>query len=181
MKRFFALLTALCLLMAPACAESLQTEEGSACGVTIWRNHQETRTELQEIVLDYPTFTCDDAAFEQFLTESVTEPIQQMAAVEEGIVRGGYYASLDFEGVLSLEASVHRLPEGAAETDVELFYAIIDLKASVFSSWISCLPSRPPLWMKPSATRFMSRRFRWSCCWTALRTAALCPCRIPTT
>ena len=132
MKRFLALLTALCLLAASVCAENVQTEDGSASGVTVWRNHQEIKNDKQEIVLAYPTFTCGDAAFEQFLTENVTDPICEMANVEEGTARGGYYASLDFDGVLSLEASAHLLPAGAQETEVELFYVLIDLNGRRF-------------------------------------------------
>ena len=108
MKRFLALVMALCLLFPAALAENVQSgttaeREGNACGVTIWRNHQETETDLQQIVLDYPTFECDDAAFQQLLNEQVSEPIRELGMLEAGAVRGGFYASLDFEGVLSVE------------------------------------------------------------------------------
>lgn len=138
MKRLLALMMALCLLFSAAMAdETVQPEttaeqEASACGVTIWRNHQETDTDLQQIVMDYPTFECDDEAFAQFLAESITDPIREMGMLDAGTVRGGYYASLDFDGVLSIEASVHRLPQGAETTEVELFYAIVDLNGKRF-------------------------------------------------
>ena len=132
MKRFLALLTVLSLLFSAALAQNVQpegnmVEEGSACGVTIWRNHQEIKTDSLQTVLDYPSFECGDAAFAQLLEESITAPILEMAMLEDGQVRGGFYASLDFEGVLSVEASVHKLPEDEKETQVELFYAVVDL------------------------------------------------------
>lgn len=53
MKRFLALLMALCLLLSTACAqeasETTAEREAVSCGVTIWRNHQETDTDLQQI------------------------------------------------------------------------------------------------------------------------------------
>lgn len=135
MKRILALLTALCLLFSAAAAENDQSEttaDGSACGVTIWRNHLETETGLKQMVLDYPTFECDDETFAQFLTENITEPIRAMSMLDAGAVRGGYYASLDFDGVLSIEASVHKLPQDAVAAEVELFYAIVDLNGKRF-------------------------------------------------
>lgn len=130
MKRILALMTALCLLCSAALAQNevpAAVVDGTACGVTIWRNHQEMDTDQQKMVQDYPVFECADKQFEQFLTENITEPVREMCMLEAGQARGGYYASLDFDGVLSVEASAHKLPEGAQETEVELFYAIVDL------------------------------------------------------
>ena len=119
MKRFLALMLALCTLCHAAVLaeeplpETAVTREGEACGVTILRNHRETDTATQRTALDYPTFECSDEAFAQFLTQNITEPICRMGQMDAGQARGGYCASLDFEGVLSVEASVSRLPEGA--------------------------------------------------------------------
>ncbi|MBR5546327.1 MAG: hypothetical protein IKU70_05040 [Clostridia bacterium] len=140
MKRFLALLLAACLLCSSASLaqnaqpENATVQEGNACGVTIWRNHLEIDTDEQEIVLDYPVFECDDGQFASFLTENITEPIRAMGLLPAGQARGGYYASLEFDGVLSVEASVHKLPEDAQDTEVELFYAIVDLNGKRFLS-----------------------------------------------
>lgn len=138
MKRILALIMALCLLCGSAAvaqetqSETTASREASACGVTIWRNHQETNTDLQQIVLDYPTFECDDAAFAQILTEGITHPIRELGMAEDGVVSGGFYASLDFEGVLSIEASVHKLAQNAEQAETELFYAFVDLNGKRF-------------------------------------------------
>lgn len=126
MKRILALLTALCLFGCAA-AEPAAVKEHSTGTLTIWRNHLEQETDTLHVALDYPTFECSDEAFEQFLTESISEPIASLVQADEGMVRGGYYASLDFEGILSVEASVHHQSSAEEAAEVELFYAIIDL------------------------------------------------------
>lgn len=143
MKRFWALMTALILALTPSFAlEAAQpqvTEEARSNGVTVYRNHLETTTEKQQIALDYPSFECDDPAFAEYLRMAITSPIQSLAsfgqmadasAYADGkldSIRGGYCVSLDFDGIMSVEASVRNQPAGAASENVSFFYSIVDL------------------------------------------------------
>lgn len=126
MKRFWALMLVLVLMLSAALAEVTVTEETAKAGGRLMRAH--LTEDGREIAVDYPVFDCDDPALESFLTEKVTEPIRQLGT--EGApfsVRGGYTATLEFEGLLSIEASARiRVTEDAAET-LSLFYAIADL------------------------------------------------------
>lgn len=75
MKRYVALLLALMMVLGTA---SAQEAEMTAQGVTVVRNHVEETVGHQQIVVDYPTFSCEDAQLELFLTDQITAPIQAL-------------------------------------------------------------------------------------------------------
>ena len=72
--------------------------------------------------MDYPTFSCDDPQLELYLTDQITAPIQALqrrgqmaqddAYADGGLdeIRGGYNVSLDFPGLLSVEARCAIVP-----------------------------------------------------------------------
>ena len=131
MKRWISLLMAL-LLSLSAIAAGEGTLDVTADGVTVLRNHRESETESLLEVVDYPTFACDDSRLQAFLEEEITQPIQELCAVEDGVegqatVRGGYYASMDFEGLLSVEATIRYQAPGSDETEYRFFSCIADL------------------------------------------------------
>ena len=77
MKRLIALVMALVMLASAAAADVTTTEELSGGAVVVLRNHEETETEYQQIVVDYPTFVCSDAELETFLKETITDAITE--------------------------------------------------------------------------------------------------------
>lgn len=128
MKRVLALLVALVCLLSCAVAEPSLTHENAAGGVTVLRAHEEQQNGDHEIVMDYPVFESDDPALEAFLRESITEPIQALyASGGGGRIRGGYYASLDFAGLISVEASVAYQAAGEDAEEIRLFYCLADI------------------------------------------------------
>lgn len=139
MKRFLALLMALVCLLSGAAAEPSLTEEAVAGAVTILRAHEEQVTEDQEIAVDYPVFESADPDVDAFLREAITQPIQALyasgrlapesayAGGARDRIRGGYYASVDFAGLISVEASAARQPAGAKNEEVTLFYCVADI------------------------------------------------------
>ena len=136
MKRYVALLLALMMVLGTA---SAQEAEMTAQGVTVVRNHVEETVGHQQIVVDYPTFSCEDAQLELFLTDQITAPIQALqhrgqmaedAAYADGgmdEIRGGYNVSLDFPGLLSVEATVRNRAVNAQTATTEFFYLLVDL------------------------------------------------------
>ena len=80
MKRFVAFLLAAMMTLGVACA---QEAEMTAQGVTVMRNHVEETVDRQQIVVDYPTFSCEDAQLELYLTDHITAPIQAMQRREQ--------------------------------------------------------------------------------------------------
>ena len=50
----------------------------TAQGVTVVRNHVEETVGHQQIVVDYPTFSCEDPRLELYLTDRITAPIQAL-------------------------------------------------------------------------------------------------------
>lgn len=132
MKRFFAMiLSALLTLSAlPALGEGQADVSGS--GITVWRNHREGQSAEQLIVVDYPNFTCEDSQLQAFLEEHITKEIQALCVVsnqQEGqtTIRGGFNASLDITGILSVEATIRVKPAGSDQTQYRLFYRLVDL------------------------------------------------------
>lgn len=144
MKRLLAAaLAAFMLVSAPSVAEeggSSATVDKSAYGVIIMKNREERSTSKQTIAIDYPTFECDDAELQKFLNDSVTLPIlalrklgqmSEEAAYSDGatdMITGAYYASMDFDSILSVEATVGNRAAGADASETSLFYRMIDLK-----------------------------------------------------
>ena len=91
MKRFAALLLALVMALGTA---SAQEAEMTAQGVTVVRNHVEETVGHQQIVVDYPTFSCEDPRLELYLTDRITAPIQALQrrgqmAQDEAYADGG--------------------------------------------------------------------------------------------
>lgn len=132
MKRWMALAAAVLLALSVTAVLAEGTVDVTGDGVTVLRNHRENETESLLEVVDYPTFACDDSQLQAFLEEEITQPIQALCAVEEGLsgqatIRGGYYASMDFEGLLSVEATIRYQAPGSDETEYRFFYCIADL------------------------------------------------------
>ena len=140
MKRTLALWLALCLLLiVPSALAAESVPELSRNGVSVFRSHQEENRSRQQMAVDYPTFECTDPALAQYLKEEITDPIltlfrqEQMAddsAYTGGAldtIRGGYTASMDFDGILSVEATVTLSAAGAAQEETLFFWRIIDL------------------------------------------------------
>lgn len=132
MKRWIALAMALLLALSAPAAMAEGTVDVTGDGITVLRNHRETKTDSLLEVVDYPTFVCDDSQLQAFLEEEITQPIQELCLVEEDVegqatVRGGYYASLDFEGLLSVEATIRYQAPDSDETEYRFFSCIADL------------------------------------------------------
>lgn len=141
MKRTLALWLALCLLLIVPVRTGRQESvpELSRNGVSVFRSHQEENRSRQQLAVDYPTFECTDPALAQYLKEEITDPIltlfrqEQMAddsAYTGGAldtIRGGYTASMDFDGILSVEATVTLSAAGTAQEETLFFWRIIDL------------------------------------------------------
>ena len=140
MKRFCALLLALCLLGAclPVLAEET-TVDLEKDGITVHRHHEVTKTKNQRYAVDYPTFTCDDAKLEEFLTQAVSQPIRQRCTMEESedtsgyesgqmdTISSGYTVSMDFPGLLSAEASFRYQAAGSNVVQTDFFWALVSL------------------------------------------------------
>ncbi|MDD3337009.1 MAG: hypothetical protein PHI98_16125 [Eubacteriales bacterium] len=141
MKRIFALVLAL-LLSIPlygVLAEKTETEEMSYDGVAVIRNHEVTETETLKLAVDYPSFVVDSQTLQDFLNQEISEPIlalrhmEPMAAAEAytqgqtDVIRGGYYASMEIEGLLSVEATVSNRAAGSEIVDTSFFWRIVDL------------------------------------------------------
>lgn len=141
MKRFCALLLALCLLMTglPALAAE-ETVELEKDGVTVTRCHEVTKTKNQRFAIDYPTFACEDAALETFLNQTVADPIRQRCAMAESedtsgyesglmdTISSGYTVSMDFPGILSAEASFRYQAAGSNVVQTDFFWAAVSLE-----------------------------------------------------
>lgn len=143
MKRFGALLMALCVLLGST-AFAQATEDMTVHGVTVVRNHMEQQTDTQKIVVDYPTFETDDAELKAALAAQITRPILDMRALGRmaqddayvdgklDSVRGGYTLSVAFDKVLSVEATMRNRAADAQEAEYSFFHAIVDLESGRF-------------------------------------------------
>ncbi|NCB05965.1 MAG: hypothetical protein EOM69_10665, partial [Clostridia bacterium] len=140
MKRIFALCLALCLLLPLlAFAEPEITTEISDGGLTVERYHQQSETQYQTLSDDYPVFVSDDEELAAFLTQNITQSILSLRRVgklaqdsvyaggEKDYIRCGFFASLDFPGLLSVEATVTNRPAGSDVEDTVYLYRLIDL------------------------------------------------------
>ena len=140
MKRLLALATALCILWASAAAEAPAGErsvELTGDGLTVYRVSATGEDDALQYKLDYPAFESDDASLAEYLTGAVTEPLLALrrAAPMAGAAAGAkdytrmmFYASLDFPGILSLEATVLNRSADKAVNEMLFFYRIIDLQ-----------------------------------------------------
>ena len=144
MKRVLALLMALCLLGSSAMAESLpeptQTLKLEKNGLQVFQNEIATETGTLVIQMDYPTFTGEDTALTDYLDQTITQPLLKLArtdltstasgAYDDGAkdnVRMGFAASMDFAGILSVEASVSNRSADRTVNEMLFFYRMIDL------------------------------------------------------
>jgi hypothetical protein len=141
MKRFWALLTVLCILWASAAAVALggeRTVELTGESFTLYRVQEEGETDALQYKLDYPAFDSEDPSLVEYLTGAVAAPLlalrrtPPMAGAAEGVkdyTRMMFYASLDFPGILSLEATVLNRSADMTVNEMLFFYRIIDLNA----------------------------------------------------
>lgn len=144
MKRVLALLMALCLLGSSAMAESLpeptQTLKLEKNGLQVFQNEIATETGTLVIQMDYPTFTGEDTALTDYLDQTITQLLLKLArtdltstassAYDDGAkdnVRMGFAASMDFAGILSVEASVSNRSADRTVNEMLFFYRMIDL------------------------------------------------------
>jgi hypothetical protein len=140
MKRFLALATALCILWASAVAEAPagdRSVEVTGDGLTIYRVSATGEDDTLQYKLDYPAFESEDASLAEYLTGAVTEPLLALrraapmagsAAGAKDYTRMMFYASLDFPGILSLEATVLNRSADKTVNEMLFFYRIIDLQ-----------------------------------------------------
>ncbi len=144
MKRAMAALTVFCLLLA-ACAvaepvtESKEDLRGN--GIVITRHKEISENEKQKQAIDYPSFAAEDETLQSYLDQTITQPflglrkLGQMAedsAYAEGnkdFIRSGYFASLDFPSLLSVEMTVSNRAAGAKTQETLFMYRIVDLAA----------------------------------------------------
>ena len=144
MKRALAVLLTLCLLTATGAlaqsAEPTTTLELEKDGLRILRCKVNAETDTQRVKVDYPTFESDDASLATYLNATITEPLLALRKMEpisadaaaytadtKDYVRMGFCVSLDFAGILSLEASVGNRAADLSVNETLFFYRIIDL------------------------------------------------------
>lgn len=144
MKRTLALLLALCLLTAaPAVAEDNgQTIDLQQDGITITHRIDEGQTDTVNYRVEYPVFTCEDETLANYLTETVADPLlalrktdafsKDAAAYEDGsldTVRMSYCVGMDFDGILSLEATISNRAADGSLNELLFFYRIVDVQS----------------------------------------------------
>ncbi len=143
MKRFGAALAALLMLLFrfPAYGEVEKSVDIQGSGITVMLNKQVEEGDKQKLGVNYPTFEGEDASLVQYLTDAITTPflalrkLGQMAQDDvyadgsKDFIRGGYTASLDFEGILSMELSMSNRAAGQTVRETQFMYKIIDLAA----------------------------------------------------
>lgn len=143
MKRLMAILMALCLLLVigAVAAETEKAEEFKVNGIVIMRNRDVLEDEKQKQAIGYPTFEGENAELAVYLTDTITTPflalrkLGQMAddsAYAEGkkdLIWSAYTASVDFEGVLSVEMAMNNMAAGETIKETTPVYHIIDLTA----------------------------------------------------
>lgn len=144
MKRALALLLALCLLLgSTAFAEETggtQTVDLEKDGLTVMRTKTSGETDTMKYKLDYPSFVYADASLVDYLTQTVSDPLMQLkkespiiadatayTAVAKDYIRMSFAVSMDFPGILSLEASVGNRAVDKSVNETLFFYRIIDL------------------------------------------------------
>lgn len=146
MKRALALLLALCLLSAAVPAafaedtEPVKTVELEKDGLTIFRCKTSGETDTMKFKVDYPAFESDDESLATYLTQTVADPLLALrktspisnntsayTADTKDYIRMSFAASLDFAGILSLEASVGNRAADKSVNETLFFYKIIDL------------------------------------------------------
>ena len=142
MKKVFAALLALCMLASAPLSladESTSAPDVSAFGVTVIKTHDQKNGQKQQQDLTYPTFESEDEGLAQFLTDSVTTPILALRKLGQmgesadyadgatDTIRCSYTASLDFQNLLCVAATVSNRAAKAEKAETSLFYRIVDL------------------------------------------------------
>jgi len=144
MKRALALLIALCLLVgSTAFAEDTsgtQTVDLEKDGLTILRTKTSGETDTMKYKVDYPSFEYADATLVDYLTKTVSDPLKNLkrespiiadttaySANAKDYIRMSFAVSMDFPGILSLEASVGNRAVDKSVNETLFFYRIIDL------------------------------------------------------
>jgi len=141
-KRWIAAVTAL-LLMGSSVAVAEGTvekqEDFASNGIIVMHNRQIKETEKQKLAMDFPTFEGENTALAAYLTNVITTPFLALAKTgqmaedtayldgSKDFIRSGYYASLDFEGILSMEMTVSNRAAGEKTQEILFVYHIIDL------------------------------------------------------
>lgn len=144
MKRALSWLLAFCLLASPA-AFAEQTDGSRTVllqknGLTLYRAASVGENDTLTYRVDSPAFECDDAALADYLTQNITEPLaalcdMQPLSADTTAYDGGkkdsliatFSASLDFDGILSLEALVENRSADDKINRKQFFYRIVDL------------------------------------------------------
>ena len=144
MKRALALLLTFCLLSA-SCAMARETGETRTVelekdGLTVYRVLYGGETDTLKYKEEYPAFACADTALSDYLTRTVTEPLlalrreSPMTAGGNAYVSGAkdnirmsFAVSMDFPGLLSLEASLGNRSADQSINETLFFYRIIDV------------------------------------------------------
>jgi len=144
MKRALSWLLAFCLLASPAAFA--EETDGSRMvllqknGLTLYRAASVGENDTLTYRVDSPAFECDDAALADYLTQNITEPLaalcdMQPLSADTTAYDGGkkdsliatFSASLDFDGILSLEALVENRSADDKVNRKQFFYRIVDL------------------------------------------------------
>lgn len=143
MKRLVLILMTLCLLIVigAVAAETEKAEEYRVNGIVVMRNQDVLEDEKQKQAIGYPTFEGENTELAAFLTDTITTPflalrkLGQMAddsAYAEGkkdLIWSAYTASVDFDGVLSVEMAMNNMAAGETIKETTPVYHIIDLIA----------------------------------------------------
>ena len=144
MKRALSWLLALCLFTAPAAfaeeADGARTVLLQKNGLTLYRAANVGENDTLTYRVDSPVFECDDASLADYLTRNVTEPLAALCGMDplsadttaydsgkKDSLIATFSASLDFDGILSLEALVENRSADEQMNEKHFFYRIVDL------------------------------------------------------
>ena len=144
MKRAIALLAALCLLGTSfALAEDAGATEKTVAqgnGLTVLSEKTTGQTDTLKFTVERPKFVSEDAELVAYLETTITEPLMALQKASPMLadaslytadtldyIRLSFTASLDFPGVLSLEATVVNRSADKTTNELLFFYRFIDL------------------------------------------------------
>lgn len=129
MKRFIAILLLLCFALPVIALGAEQSQELSADGITVLRNHDESKTDQVTVAVDYPSFLCDDPLLMDYLENTITVPFRALLP-ESGysVLRSGFNVNMDYPNILSFEGTVTTISEDTQENNDVFFWRMIDLE-----------------------------------------------------
>ena len=144
MKRTLSWLLAFCLLASPAAfaeeTDGSRTVLLQKNGLTLYRSTSVGENDTLNYRVDSPAFESDDASLADYLTRNVTEPLAALCGMQPLSADSAAYsdgkkdsliatfsASLDFDGILSLEALVENRSADGKVNQKQFFYRIVDL------------------------------------------------------